>query len=154
MIDWSEGPQYVGEFVSILKSFKLVDPQFKVDDKIPESVDGIEAVDAISSLSMAIHKAMARLNEASILLSSAQEDSELHDQWMIETKSLMTHLNYLINGKIEVNPEPDQAQRNQDVVDLVKAIQEKKMVDPSPSSSMNAKTGQVISFNNRFSTVQ
>jgi predicted patatin/cPLA2 family phospholipase len=154
MIDWSEGPQYASDFVKILKSYSLVEPSFKEDDSIPEAIDGIDAVDAISNLSMAIHKAMARLNEAAILMSTAEQDSEKHDQWMMETKSLMTHLNYLINGKVEVKPENDQMARNQEVVDLVKAIQEKKMVSPSPASESSPKRGKVLSFGGSGRTMQ
>lgn len=154
MIDWSEGPQYASDFVRILKSFNLVDPKFNEENSIPETVDGIDAVDAISNLSLAINKAMARLNEAAILMSGSDHDPELHDQWLMETKSLMTHLNYLINGKVEVAPEPNQAERNQEVIDLVKAIQEKKMVDPSPCETGDSKKGKVLSFNNSGQSLQ
>ena len=154
MIDWSEGPQYASDFVKILKSFNLVDSQFRDEDTIPETVDGISTVDAISNLSLAINKAMQRLNEAAILMSGAESDSELHDQWRTETKSLMIHLNYLINGKVEMEAEPDQEQRNQEVIDLVKAIQAKKMTDPESCSNATKNSGKVIAFNNHGKHLQ
>lgn len=156
MIDWSEGPQYASDFVKILKSFRLVDSSFSEEDTIPEAIDGINAIDAISNLGMAVHKAMARLKEASILLSSEENRTELHDQWEIETKSLISHLNYLINGKITVNPEPDQDQRNQEVIDLMKAIQTKRVTHPeSVQNASDPKSkAKVLSFNGSPRSVQ